>query len=200
MEDPRAGRLLRPATDGGGVVGRIEPIRVEQAEGRARELLDELVEHGVEPGPMVRAMANAPTLLGGYLELTRAMKRSHIDRPVIERINLAVHESLKCDYCLVAHTRAARRLGVPDSEIRLAREGTSSDPAIAAIVAFAQQVLAAPAAIGDAEFERLHEHGYDDEQIAEVVGLVSLQLLSGAFNLVAGIHAPPEGLAELTPR
>jgi hypothetical protein len=29
-----------------------------------------------------------------------------------------------------------------------------------------------------------------DEQIGEVVGLVSLQLLTGAFNLVAGIHAP----------
>jgi AhpD family alkylhydroperoxidase len=180
-------------------VGRIEPIAVEEAEGTARELLDELVEHGGEPGPMVRAMANAPALLRGYLDLTRAMKRSHIDRQIIERINLAVHERLGCDYCLLAHTRAARRLAVPESEIRLAREGTSSDPAIAAVVAFAQQVLAAPAGIGDEDFERLHEHGYSDEQIAEVVGLVSLQLLTGAFNLVAGIHAPAEALAEITP-
>jgi AhpD family alkylhydroperoxidase len=181
-------------------VGRIEPIPVEEAEGRARELLDELVARGGEPGPMVRAMANAPALLRGYLDLTRAMKRSHIDRRITERINLVVHEWLSCDYCLLAHTRAARRLGVPDSEIRLARQGTSSDPAVAAIVAFAQQVLAAPAEIGDADFERLHEHGYGDEQIAEVVGLVSLQLLTGAFNLVAGIHAPAEALAEITPQ
>jgi AhpD family alkylhydroperoxidase len=181
-------------------VGRIEPIPVEEAEGRARELLDELVERGGEPGPMVRAMANAPALLTGYLDLTRAMKRSHIDRRITERINLAVHEWLSCDYCLLAHTRAARQLGVPESEIRLAREGTSSDPAIAAIVAFSQQVLAAPAEIGDTDFERLHEQGYRDEQIAEVVGLVSLQLLTGAFNLVAGIHAPAEALAEITPR
>jgi AhpD family alkylhydroperoxidase len=181
-------------------VGRIEPISVEEAEGTARELLDELVERGGEPGPMVRAMANAPALLRGYLDLTRAMKRSHIDRRIIERINLAVHEWLGCDYCLVAHTRAARRLAVPESEIRLARQGTSSDPAIAAIVAFAQQVLAGPAEVGDADFERLHEHGYHDEQIAEIVGLVSLQLLTGAFNLVAGIHAPAEALAEITPR
>jgi AhpD family alkylhydroperoxidase len=181
-------------------VGRIEPIAVENAEGAARELLDELVARGGEPGPMVRAMASAPALLRGYLDLTRAMKRSHLDRPIIERINLAVHEWLGCDYCLVAHTRAARRLAVPEDEIRLARQGTSSDPAIAAIVAFAQRVLAAPAKIGDAEFERLHELGYSDEQIAEVVGLVSLQLLTGAFNLLAGIHAPAEALAEITPR
>src|SRR5215208_1880905 len=184
-------------TDGGGDVARIEPIPMDQAQGRARELLDELVERGGEPGPMVRAMANAPALLRGYLDLTRAMKRSHIDRRITERINLAVHEWLSCDYCLVAHTRAARQLGVSEEEIQLARHGTSRDPAIAAIVAFAQQVLAAPAEIGDADLERLHAHGYRDEQIAEVAGLVSLQLLTGAFNLIADIHASPEALAEI---
>lgn len=170
---------------------------MDLARGKARELLAELVERGGEPGPMVRAMANAPALLRGYLDLTRAMKRSHIDRRVTERINLAVHEWLGCDYCLVAHTRAARRLGVPDSEIQLARQGTSNAPAIAAIVAFAQQVLAAPAEIGDADLDRLRAHGYRDEQIVEVAGLVSLQLLTGAFNLIAGIHAPAEALQEL---
>lgn len=179
-------------------MARIDPIPMDQAQGKARELLDELVERGGEPGPMVRAMANAPALLRGYLDLTRAMKRVHIDRRIVERINLAVHEWLSCDYCLVAHTRAARQLGVPDSEIQLARQGTSSDPAIAAVVAFAQQVLAAPAEIGDADFERLRTHGYRDEQIAEVAGLVGLQLLTGGFNLIAGIHARAEALAELT--
>ena len=181
------------------MVARIEPIPIEQAEGKARELLDELVQRGGEPGPMVRAMANAPALLRGYLDLTRAMKRAHLDRRITERINLAVHEWLGCDYCLVAHTRAARGLGVPDSEIRLARQGTSSDPAIAAIVAFAQQALAAPAEIADADLERLRAHGYRDEQIAEVAGLVGLQVLTGAFNLIAGIHATADALAELTP-
>jgi AhpD family alkylhydroperoxidase len=173
---------------------------MEQAKGKARELLDEVVERGGEPGPMVRAMATAPALLRGYLDLTRAMKRSHIDRRIIERINLAVHEWLGCDYCLVAHTRAARHLGVPDTEIELARQGTSRDPAIASIVAFAQQVLAGPAEIGDADVDELRAHGYRDEQIAEVAGLVSLQLLTGAFNLIAGIHAPADALRELTSR
>ena len=110
-----------------------------------------------------------------------------------------MHEWLSCDYCLVAHTRAARQLGVPETEIRLARQGTSSDPATAAIVAFAQQVLAAPAEIGDADVDGLRAHGYRDEQIAEVAGLVALQLLTGAFNLIAGLHATPKALAEITP-
>jgi AhpD family alkylhydroperoxidase len=167
---------------------RIEPIDRTNATGRARELLDELAGRGGEPGPMVLAMANAPALLRGYLDLNRAIKRMHLDRRITERISLAVHEWLGCDYCIVAHTRAARELGLDETDIALARQGTATDPKIAAIVAFGQQVIAAPAEITDEQVGELRELGYTDEQIAEVVGLVSLQLLTGAFNLVAGIH------------
>jgi uncharacterized peroxidase-related enzyme len=167
---------------------RIEPIDHAQATGRARELLDELASRGGEPGPMVRAMANAPALLRGYLDLNRAMKRSHLNRRISERISLAVQEWLGCDYCIAAHTRAARELGLDDIEIALARQGTATDPRIAAMVAFGQQVIAAPAEVTDEQVDELRALGYSDEQIAEVVGLVSLQLLTGVFNLVAGIH------------
>jgi AhpD family alkylhydroperoxidase len=167
---------------------RIEPIDRTNATGRARELLDELASRGGEPGPMVLAMANAPALLRGHIDLNRAIKRMHLDRRITERISLAVHEWLGCEYCIVAHTRAARELGLDETDIGLARQGTATDPKIAAIVAFGQQVIAAPAEITDEQFGELRELGYTEEQIAEVVGLVSLQLLTGAFNLVAGIH------------
>jgi uncharacterized peroxidase-related enzyme len=168
----------------------IEPVDPAQATGRARELLDELASRGGEPGPMVRAMATAPALLRGYLDLNRAMKRSHLDRRISERVSLAVHEWLGCDYCIVAHTRAARELGLDDNDIALARQGTATDPKVAAMVAFGQQVIASPAEVTDEQVDELRALGYTDEQIAEVVGLVSLQMLTGAFNLVAGIHPP----------
>ena len=171
-------------------MARIEPVVLDAAEGKARVLLDELVERGGEPGPMVRAMANAPALLRGYLDLSRAMKRSHLDRRITERIALAVQEWLGCEYCLAAHSRAARELGLGEHDIALARQGTATDPRVAAMVAFGQQVIAAPAEITDEQVARLRAHGYTDEQIAEVVGIVALQQLTGAFNLVAGIHPP----------
>ena len=169
---------------------RIAPIPVDEADGKARELLDELASRGGEPGAMARAMATAPALLRGYLDLNRAMKRTHLDRRVVERINLAVHEWLGCDYCLVAHTAAARKLGLSESDIALARQGTATDPKVAAMVAFGQQVIVAPGEVSDEQFAELRAHGYTDEQIAEVVGHVALQLLTGGFNLIAGIHPP----------
>jgi AhpD family alkylhydroperoxidase len=181
-------------------VPRIEPIEIDQATGKAEELLDEVARRGGDPGPMVRTMANAPALLRGYLDLGRAMKRTHLDRRVVERINLAVHEWLGCEYCLVAHTRAARTLGVDDAEIELARQGTAGDPAVAAMVALGRQVIARPGDITDAQIDALRGHGYTDEQIAEVPGLVALQLLTGSLNLVAGIEPSAADLAELTSR
>jgi uncharacterized peroxidase-related enzyme len=169
-------------------MARIEPLVHAQATGRARELLDELAARGSEPGPMVLAMANAPALLRGYVDLSRAMKRMHLDRRITERISLAVQEWLDCDYCIAAHTRAARELGLDETDIALARQGTATDPKIAAMVAYGQQLVAAPAEVTDEQVDELRALGYTDEQIAEVVGLVALQLLTGAFNLVAGIH------------
>ena len=168
---------------------RLPLVDPAQATGRSRELLDELAARGrSDVGPMIRGMAAAPAVLRGYLDLNRAMKRSHLDRRVSERVALAVQEWLGCDYCLAAHTAAARELGLTDADIALARQGTATDAKVAAMVAFGQQVIAAPAEVTDAQLDDLRGHGYSDEQIAEVVGIVALQLLTGAFNLVAGIH------------
>jgi AhpD family alkylhydroperoxidase len=170
------------------VTPRFELVDPERAEGPAGELLAELASRGDPPGPMLRAMANAPALLRGYMDLNRAMKRSHLDRRISERVSLAVHEWLRCDYCIAAHTAAAQKLGLSDTDIRLARQGTATDPTVAATIGFALQVLSSPADISDADVDGLRGHGYSDEQISEVVALVALQLLTGAFNLVAGLE------------
>ena len=167
---------------------RFDPVDREQATGKARELFDELSTRGAVPGPMILAMANAPARLRGYVDLSRAMKRSHIDRRISERISLAVQEWLGCAHCVEAHRHAARALGLSEDEISLARHGTATDPKIAAIVAFGQQVSVAPAEVSDEQVEQLRELGYSDEQLAEVGGLVALNVLTGTFNLVAGIH------------
>ena len=173
---------------------RLPLIDPNTATGSVKDTLDELTSRKAELGPMVRSMANSNAVLRGYVELSRAMKRSHLDRRVSERVSLAVQEWLGCDYCIAAHTAAARAAGVDEAEIHLARNGTSSDPKIAALVALGLQVAVSPGSVTDEDVADLHARGWRDEQIADVVGLVALNVLTGAFNLVAGIH--PEVQAE----
>lgn len=158
------------------------------AAGAAADRLADLEQRHGAVGDMVRTMAGSPSVLIGYLELSRAMKRSRLDRAVSERISLAVQEVLGCDLCLAAHTKAARELGIPESEIDLARRATSADERTAALVRFGHRVHVEPGSITSEDIDALREHGVRDRDILDVVGLVALNVLTGAFNLVAGLE------------
>lgn len=163
------------------------------ATGRARDALIRLWDrHGDNVGAMARTMAGSPSVLEGYLDLSRAMKRSTLPRPLSEQISLAIQQRLDCAMCIAAHTAAARAAGLPEDDIVLARAGTASVPASAALIAYATQIDQAPASVTSQQIDDLRRLGYSDRQLLDVVGLVALNHLTGAFNLVAGLHPEPE--------
>ena len=162
------------------------------AVGRAAELLDGIVARNGDAGTMVRTMAGAPSVLAGYLDLSRAMKRTGLPRALTERISLAVQAQLGCGLCLAAHTEGARAAGVDDEDIELAKQGTARDPKVAALVGFAWHVYSDAAGISSAEIDELRRLGYRDRDVLDVVGLVALNVLTGTFNLVAGLEPASE--------
>ncbi|MFD9644837.1 hypothetical protein ACFWWN_15260, partial [Streptomyces sp. NPDC059082] len=107
---------------------RLTALAPEQAPGRARELLTDLVERHGSVGEMVSTMAHSPALLDGYLGLSRAMKRVRIPRALSEKLSLAVQEWIGCGTCREAHQEAGRAAGLTATDIELARQGTSTDP------------------------------------------------------------------------
>ncbi|MET8505100.1 carboxymuconolactone decarboxylase family protein [Streptomyces sp. NPDC004787] len=171
---------------------RLTALRPEQATGKARELLADIVERHGSAGEMVSTMAHSPAVLEGYLSLSRAMKRVRIPRPLSEKISLAAQEWIGCGTCREAHVAAGRAAGLTDTDIELARQGTSTDAREAALIAVALRVLAEPGSLADEDVAELRAHGWSDRIIAEVVGVVTLNLLTGAFNLLAGIQ-PEDG-------
>lgn len=168
-------------------MSRLPLLTPQTAVGAARDMLGELVDRHGQVGGMVRSMANSPAVLGGYLQLSRAMKRAKLDRRISERISIAVQVRQGCELCLDSHIAAAASLDIGDSEIALAKRGTSTDPAIAPMIAFGLQVYQEPSRITTAQVEELSGLGYSDREIADVAGLVALNVLTGAFNLVAGL-------------
>jgi len=169
-------------------MSRLPVLTPQTAVGGARDMLGELVARHGQVGDMVRVMANSPAVLGGYLQLSRSMKRAKLDRRISERISIAVQVRQGCELCLDSHIAAARSLDIDDIEIDRARRGTSGDPTIAPMVAFGLQVYAEPTAITTAHVQELRDLSYSDREIADVVGVVALNVLTGAFNLVAGLR------------
>jgi AhpD family alkylhydroperoxidase len=167
---------------------RLRALDPDQATSTAKTLLDGIIERHGDAGPMVRTMAHSPALLQGYLELSRAMKRSALPRPLSEKISLAIQEWLGCALCLQAHTAAAHKAGVSDADITLARQGTAIHAREATLITYAMRVHTEPNTITDDDLAELRLHRWSDRIIADVVGLAALNQLTGAFNLVAGLE------------
>ena len=166
---------------------RLSLLTPSTAVGASRDLLSDLVSKHGRVGSMVSAMAHSPALLSGYLQLSRAMRRTKLSRTISERISIAVQVQQGCGLCLNSHIDAARSLGIDEGEIQRARAGGSVDPSIAAIIDLALKVYREPTAITDAQINGLRDYGFNDREIADVVGVVSLNILTGAFNLLAGL-------------
>ena len=166
---------------------RFRPLSPGEAPGKAGELLGGLAGRRGQVGAMVATMAHSPAVLAGYLELSRAMKRAQLDRKLSERVSIAVQARLRCQTCLDAHIEAARRVGVGDEEIQAALAADSADAGVAALLRFAMMVLTGPAGLDDADIVGLLDHGYSEQEVLDVVGVVALNQLTGSFNLVVGL-------------
>ncbi|MEV6148901.1 carboxymuconolactone decarboxylase family protein [Nonomuraea sp. NPDC052129] len=171
---------------------RLAPLDPAAAPEKSRELLNDIISRRGGVGDMVATMAHSPALLQGYLDLSRAMKRVKLPRALSEKISLAVQEWIGCGHCLQAHAEGGRAAGLSESDIALARQGTSTDAREAALIALAVRVLAEPSAITDEDVAEVRAHGWSDRIVAEIVGVVALNLLTGAFNLLVGLEPAEE--------
>lgn len=174
-------------------MSRIAALTPATAQGAAQEMFTDLVARHGQVGSMVSTMAHSPAVLGGYLQLSKAMKRAKLSRRISEVVSIAVQARQGCQLCLDAHIAAARAFGVTDAEIAAAREGTSPDPAVAAMITTGLAIYSHPTTITDDQVAELRAFGYTDREIVDVVGIVALNVLTGAFNLIAGLEPDPPG-------
>lgn len=86
-------------------------------------------------------MTDSPASIEGCPSPSRAMKRVKIPRAPSEKPSLAVQEGIGCGTCREAHASAGRAAGPSGTGIALARQGTSTDPREAALIALALKGL-----------------------------------------------------------
>jgi len=162
---------------------RITPIDPDTATGKAKELLDAVqAAFGMTPN-MTRTMARNPAVLAGWFALMSALGTT-LSRGINEQIAIAVAGANECTYCLSGHTAIGRLVGVDDDELALSRTGESSDPKVAAALAFARTVNAKRGAVSDDDLVGIRAAGWQDGDIAAIVAHVGLNVFTNYFNLV----------------
>jgi uncharacterized peroxidase-related enzyme len=166
-------------------MARIAQISPESATGRAKELLDAVkVKLGLVPN-MMRAMANAPAALDGYLQLSGALSKGTLTAKAREQVALAIAQANSCDYCLAAHSTIGRTVGLTAEQIVDSRHGTAVDPKADALLRFALKVVESRGSVSDGDLRDIREAGFDDGAIAEVVANVALHVFTNYFNRLA---------------
>jgi uncharacterized peroxidase-related enzyme len=158
------------------------------ATGPAADLLTAVKKvMGVTPN-MTKAMANSPALLKGYLELSGALSQGVLDLATRERIALAVAQDNSCSYCLSAHTYLAEHVAhLSVDDIAAARRSSAGDAKIAALLVFASAVNENRGSVSPGAFEAVRSAGASDEEIAETIGQVALNVLTNYFNKAADV-------------
>ena len=160
----------------------------DTATGAAADLLAAVQRSwGVTPN-LTRAMANSPALLKGYLNLDGALRAGVLDAATREQIALAVAQDNACSYCLAAHSYLAEHVAhLSADDITAARTATASNPKTAALLGFATAVNGSRGAITPDDIAAVRAAGVSDEEIAETIGHVALNVLTNYFNKAAGV-------------
>jgi uncharacterized peroxidase-related enzyme len=166
----------------------LPPVDPATAAAPVPDLLAEVHRRlGATPN-MTRAMANSPALLKGWLDLSGTLSRGVIGAATRERIALAIAQGNGCSYCLAAHSYLAGQVTHLDAgDIADARRAASADPKTAAILAFAAAVNDGRGAVTSGDLAAARAAGLSDEEIAEIIGHVALNVLTNYFNKAAGV-------------
>lgn len=143
---------------------------------------------GVTPN-MTKAMANSPALLKGYLGLSGALGAGVLRPAAREQIALAVAQDNACTYCLSAHSYLAEHVAhLSADDIAAARKSTAADTKTSALLAFATAVNDTRGSISTEDLAAVRAAGATDEEIAETIGHVGLNVLTNYFNKAAGVE------------
>src|SRR5262249_26496248 len=157
----------RPAGQAGGatrrtqkrenLMSRFKAISPESATGKAKDLLEAVdAKLGMVPN-MMRAMANAPAVLEGYLNLSGSLGKGTLSARTREQLALAIGQANQCDYCVAAHSAIGKTVGLTAEQIRDSRLGTAVDSKAEALIRFARRLVETRGRVTDGDIEGVHQ-------------------------------------------
>lgn len=165
---------------------RIQAIEENMANGRVKDIYQEVKSNlGTVPN-MIKTMANAPVVAEAYLNFWNLLGQGVLSEQLKEQIALHVSESNGCSYCVSAHCALSKGAGLRDEEVRDGRLGQSPDVKTHTALHFAGRILETRGAVTTEEVTEMSNAGYTDEEITEIIALVVFTIFSNYFNSAVG--------------
>jgi uncharacterized peroxidase-related enzyme len=161
---------------------RIKPLDPATADGKAKEYMDGIqAKLGAVPN-IFRTFAHSPALQDFYANGSAALGKSTLSAGLREQIALTVAGANACNYCASAHTAIGKKLGVAEAELPQNLAGKSADKKTQAALTFAKRIVDTKAKVSDGEVKALHDAGYTDAEVLEIIAVVAFIIFTNYFN------------------
>ena len=109
-------------------MSRLPLVDPSQAQGKTHDLFTAVKSQMGRVPNLMKAMANSPAVLEGYLGFSKALAHGTLDPKLRERIAIEVAESNGCGYCLAAHNLLGKLAGLDEEEHRRIAVGIRTTP------------------------------------------------------------------------
>jgi uncharacterized peroxidase-related enzyme len=167
-------------------MAHIKPIELSMAEGKSRELLEDVKKQMGTVLNIFKGLAHSPATLEFYLAQSKALAGGALDAKLREQIAVTMAGANQCDYCASAHTYLGKKAGVSEAELTANLAGRSQDGKTATALRFARAVAENRGRLGDEELQRVRDAGFSDAEIVEIIAHVGMNLFTNFFNNLAG--------------
>jgi uncharacterized peroxidase-related enzyme len=165
---------------------RLKSLNPATATGKTKDIFDALQKNlGVVPN-LMRTLGNSPAALTAYIGFNAALGESKISATLRELLAITVANANTCDYCLSAHYALGKLAGLSSNDLSLAQTGKASDEKTGVTLRFAAAIVQKGGLLGASGVKTMHNAGYSDEEIAEIIAVVAINIFTNYFNHIAG--------------
>ncbi len=164
-------------------MSRIKIKEPSDSTGSHAELFSQINEaFGTVPN-MFKVIGNSEAALESMWRSFGALGKGKLGAKLGEQIAVLVADMNRCEYCLSAHTALGRKAGASEDEMRAAQAGESSDPRTQAALLFSRKIVQNKAAINSNDIDEIKAAGFNDEEIAEILAHVALNIFTNYTNI-----------------
>ncbi|MBI1368303.1 MAG: carboxymuconolactone decarboxylase family protein [Planctomycetes bacterium] len=175
---------------------RLPVIEVEQANEKVQPLYDLAKKKLGRVVNLLKGMANSPVALDAYLQFAGTLKAGALNAKEREIVHLTTDVLNHCEYCVAAHSAAAKAVGFTPDQVAGIRNGQLDDPKQQVLADFTRRVVESKGYVGDEELAAMRDAGYSDAQITEVPAVIALATFTNLFN---HIHQTPLDFPKVEP-
>lgn len=166
-----------------------EPVTLETAEPRARDLLEAAQSNlGFVPN-MYTYMGAQPSVLAGYMQTYGDFRENSGFAPAEQEVVfLTISRTNGCDYCMAAHSMIAdNKSGVPKDVLAALRAGEDlPDAKLAALSQFVETMVVTRGNPGKEAVDTFLDAGYEPKHVLGLVVAIACKTFSNYVNHLAG--------------